>query len=148
MPTLCATLAFGGRAAALSDLLGRAGAHKPSDALLADFLVRTRACETTPAAVQRDQVKGKTLLPLPLSPPLPPSPPQRLPSTEPLQPAPLLPRWPKLLQTPRPPAPPPLPLPSVLGSLDETESRAALGPIGMEAYAQLLDTAGLRLGAL
>ena len=94
------------------------------------------------------------MLPLPPPPPspLPPLPPPQpsTPSTKPLQPAPLLRRWPKLLslQKPQPSPPPPPPRPSALSSRDAAESRAALGPIGMEAYAELLDAAGLRLGTL
>ena len=53
------------------------------------------------------------------------------------------------VQTPRPHPPPPPSRRSALSSRDATESRAALGPIGMEeAYAELLVAAGLRLGAM
>ena len=172
MHTLCATLSFGGQAA-LSDLLGRAGvqAHEESNALVASR-ARTRACSKSAAAtaakqrhikanafrassvLQRSSPITATMLPLPPPPPppLPPSPLPRpsTPSTKPLQPAPLVRRWPKLLslQTPRPPPLPIQPRLPALSSQDAAESRAALGPIGMEAYAELLDAAGLRLGAL
>ena len=163
---------FGGQAP-LSDLLARSEvqAHEESNAFASR--ARTRACSKSAAAtaakqrhikanafrassvLQRRSPITATMLPLPPPPPpppLPPSPPPRpsTPSTKPLQPAALVRRWPKLLslQTPRPPPPPIPPRLFALSSQDAAESRAALGPIGMEAYAELLDAAGLRLGVL